>query len=77
MAGKEVIVLDAEVLSVVGDGAFEARLANGHRFTAYVPAKKRGPESRRIRPGSRVRVRFSPFSMAQAEILLDEAGGEE
>lgn len=77
MGGKEVIVLDAEVVSVVSDGAFEARLANGHRFTAFVPRQKRADRLAKIKPGSAVKVKFSPYCMEQAEILFDTEGAEQ
>jgi len=76
MRGKEVIVLDAELISVISEKAFEARLANGHRFTAYVRSWARGRGARPLGPGSRVKVRFSPYSMAQGEIMLDKKGNE-
>ena len=71
MRGKEVIVLDAELISVISEAAFEARLANGHRFTAYIPSSQGRGGALKLRPGSKVKVRFSPYSMAQAEIVLD------
>lgn len=62
-------MLDAEIESVVEPRAFRARLGNGHMLTAFL--RKGSPQAERLYcvPGSRVRVRMSPFDMSQGEIM--------
>ena len=76
MRGKEIILLDAEVESVLDTRAFRARLGNGYEFTAYVPREKAPASGLACRPGVRVRVCMSPFDMSSGEIvdLLEDRG---
>ena len=70
MQPDEQIVLDAEIADVLQTRAFRARLGNGHEFIAYVAAAVKSAPAlgERIRAGSRVRVRFSPYDMTRGEI---------
>jgi len=60
-------VLDAEIVDVVSERAFRARLDNGHELIAYIPA---GDFCASCRPaaGARVRVEFSPGDMRRGRI---------
>lgn len=68
MRGKEIIRLDAEVVSVIASMAFRARLSNGHEFTAYVPRENGGAVAD-VHLGGRVRVELSPYDMSRGEII--------
>lgn len=67
MRGKEIITLDAEIVSVINTRAFRARLKNGHEFTAYWPEDK-NPPPKPCAPGMRVYVVMSPFDMSCGEL---------
>ena len=69
MRGKEIIELDAEVVAVINNRAFRARLGNGHEFTAFVPREKMPASGGVCLPGARVRVQMSPFDMSRGEIV--------
>jgi translation initiation factor IF-1 len=67
---KEIIILDAELISVIGHAAFQAQLGNGHRIVAF--ARKADRErAGQLQPGTRVKVRMSPFDMSKGGILFD------
>lgn len=65
--GKEIIGLDAVIVSVLSEKAFRARLANGHEFVAFLPAR-RCDVKRDWAVGDRIAVRMSPFDMSKGEI---------
>ena len=67
---KEIIVLDAKVLDVIGNAAFRAELANGHRLVAFLRGAARA-EAARIAPGDTVKVELSPFDMSKGCIRLN------
>ena len=69
MRGKEIIELDAEVVSVIELRAFRARLGNGHEFTAFVPREKAPASGWVCLPGARIRVAMSPFDLSRGEIV--------
>ncbi len=76
MRGSEIILLDAEVTSVINTRVFRARLGNGHELTAFVPREQSPPDGRVYLPGTKVRVCLSPFDMSRGEIVenLKERG---
>jgi translation initiation factor IF-1 len=75
MNKKETILLDARLLTVIDNNAFDAELPNGHRFTAFFG---RG-DARRCRPeiGDAVRVEMSPYDMSKGRLVTAEDGYNE
>ena len=69
MRGKEIIVLDAKVTSVIDLRVFRARLGNGHEITAYLPRPKASAPGVVCAPGTPLRVAMSPFDMGRGEIV--------
>jgi translation initiation factor IF-1 len=67
---KETILLDARLLSVIDNNAFDAELLNGHRFTAFF---RRG-EVRCAKPeiGEEVRVEMSPYDMSKGRMVTNQ-----
>jgi len=61
-------MLDARLISMVGEAAFEAELANGHRVVAYFADKKYADRAG-FKPGDMVRLEMSPFDMSQGRIV--------
>lgn len=71
MSDPEKILLDAEIISVISEKAFWARLRNGHRLVAfYVGAPPVGGGA----AGDWVRVELSPFDMSKGRIAGRAAG---
>ena len=70
MSENEIIVLDAELVSMLEPRAFRARLGNGHELTAFLRRGNSPMEETPLHtPGERVRVRMSPFDMSRGEIV--------
>lgn len=70
MCENEMIVLDAELVSMIEPRAFRARLGNGHELTAYLRRGSPLTEGALLCvPGGRVKVRMSPFDMSRGEII--------
>ena len=67
---KETILLDARLLSVIDNNAFDAELPNGHRFVAFFG---RG-ETPRVRPeiGDVARVEMSPYDMSKGRLVTNQ-----
>ena len=67
---KETILLDARLLSVIDNNAFDAELRNGHRFTAFF---RRGGV-RRVVPkiGEEERVEMSPYDMSKGQLVTNQ-----
>ncbi len=63
---KEMILLDAEIVSVLACSAFRARLENHHGFVAITGGG--APPGGPLGPGDRVRVAFSPYDMSTGRI---------
>ena len=68
MNEEEPVELDAEILSALDERAWQAVLANGHRFTAFFPQGRAASRGELLQPGAHVRVRMSPFDMSRGEI---------
>ena len=68
MNDAEQIVLDAVVRDVLEKGVYRASLANGHEFTAYVPGDRSLLPEGFGGPGTKVRVRMSPFDFSRGAI---------
>lgn len=68
MNDAEQIVLDAVVRDSLERGVFRASLANGHEFTAYVPGDRNHLPEGFGAPGTKVRVRMSPFDFSRGAI---------
>ena len=75
MEKKETILLDARLLSVIDNNAFDAELPNGHRFTAFF-GRRNVP---RFRPeiGDTVRVEMSPYDMSKGRLVTKQDGHNE
>ena len=70
MHEKEIIRLDARVVGVIGNSAFRAELANGHRIVAFTV----GPDKEKtatLGPGDVVKVEMSPYDMSRGRINLN------
>ena len=67
---KEKILLDARLLSVIDNNAFDAELRNGHRFVAFF---RRG-DVHRTRPeiGGEARVEMSPYDMSKGRLVTNQ-----
>jgi translation initiation factor IF-1 len=67
---KETILLDARLLSVIDNNAFDAELPNGHRFVAFFGRH----DVYRIRPeiGEEVRVEMSPYDMSKGRLVTNQ-----
>lgn len=67
MQKKELIVLDATLVSVLECSVFRARLENGHEFVAVAKTKRAmaGP----YQVGQQVRVEFSPFDLSTGYVM--------
>lgn len=69
---KETILLDACLLSVIDNNAFDAELRNGHRFVAFF---KRGDTHRNmLKTGDRIRVEMSPYDMSKGRLVTNQDG---
>jgi translation initiation factor IF-1 len=70
MREKEIIRLDARVVDVIGNSAFQVKLENGHPFVAF----SIGPDKERttsLGPGDVVEVEMSPYDMSRGKICLN------
>jgi translation initiation factor IF-1 len=70
MDKKETILLDARLISVIDNHAFDAELCNGHRFVVFVGRGDHGKEMPKA--GVHVRVEMSPFDMSKGRLALDQ-----
>lgn len=70
MHEKEIIRLDARVVGVIGNSAFRAELANGHRIVAFAAGPDK-EETATLGPGDVVRVEMSPYDMSRGRINLN------
>jgi translation initiation factor IF-1 len=67
---KETILLDARLLSVIDNNAFDAELRNGHRFVAFF---RRGDMHRtRLEIGEEVKVEMSPYDMSKGRLVTSQ-----
>jgi translation initiation factor IF-1 len=67
---KETILLDARLLSVIDNNAFDAELRNGHRFVAFF---RRG-DMHCARPeiGEEAKVEMSPYDMSKGRLVTNQ-----
>ncbi len=70
MEKKETILLDARLISVIDNNAFDAELRNGHRFTAFLGRHDQGGEMPQT--GAFVKVEMSPYDMSKGRLVLDQ-----
>ena len=70
MEKKETILLDARLLSVIDNNAFDAELHNGHRFVAFSGRA----DKPRVVPeiGSEVQVEMSPYDMSKGRLVTNQ-----
>jgi len=67
---KETILLDARLLSVIDNNAFDAELGNGHRFTAFFGRGER--DAQRPESGDCVMVEMSPYDMSKGRLVTNQ-----
>ena len=67
---KETILLDARLLSVLDNNAFDAELRNGHRFVAFLERGDRSGEKPQV--CEQVTVEMSPYDMSKGRLVLDQ-----
>ncbi len=70
MEKKETILLDAHLISVLDNNAFDAELRNGHRFTAFIRHSDLGGGLPQV--GAQVTVEMSPYDMSKGRLVLDQ-----
>ncbi len=70
MEKKETILLDAHLISVIDNNAFDAELRNGHRFTAFIGRNDIGRELPQV--GAQVTIEMSPYDMSKGRLVLDQ-----
>ena len=70
MDKKETILLDARLISVIDNHAFDAELRNGHRFTAFLGREDMGRSLPQV--GAHVKVEMSPYDMGKGRLLLPD-----
>jgi len=68
MSEREIILLDAQLESVIEPHAFRAVLGNGHGFTAYIAMRDRTKELPKA--GENVKVEMSPYNMNAGRVIL-------
>ena len=56
------------VVEVFPNGTCRVELANGHRLCGFVP-HRRGPTSRRIVGGDRVKLSLTPYDLSVGRIV--------
>jgi translation initiation factor IF-1 len=54
---------------------FRIELANGHRLSGHVSARRQH-EATALKPGDRVNLEMSPFDFSKGRILLEERQNE-
>jgi len=71
MGKKETILLDARLISVIDNYAFDAELPNGHRFVAFLGRSDQGVRSPQV--GARYTVEMSPYDMSKGRLVIPGA----
>lgn len=69
---KETILLDARLLSVIDNNAFDAELRNGHRFTAFF--RRGGGRRAGLEIGKEAKVEMSPYDMSKGRLVTNQDG---
>ena len=72
MNKKETILLDARLLSVIDNNAFDAELPNGHRFVAFFG--RGGAPRPALEIGAMARVEMSPYDMSKGRLVTNQDG---
>ena len=72
MNKKETILLDARLLSVIDNNAFDAELPNGHRFVAFF-GRGDAPRSA-LEIGATAKVEMSPYDMSKGRLVTNQDG---
>ena len=70
MDKKETILLDACLLSVIDNIAFDAELRNGHRFVAFFRRGEWGSQPPKV--GAQVTVEMSPYDMSKGRLVIEQ-----
>jgi len=69
VSGSEIIRLDAQVVGVVAQSVFRARLANGHEIVVFAAKAEDKAATESIGIGDRVSVEMSPYDMATGRLV--------
>ncbi len=70
MEKKETILLDANLISVIDNNAFDAELRNGHRFVAFLGRDDIGRCAPQV--GTQITVEMSPYDMSKGRLVIDQ-----
>lgn len=70
MDKKELILLDAELICVIDNNAFDAELRNGHRFVAFLSRADLGRCAPKV--GAQIKVEMSPYDMSKGRLVLNQ-----
>ena len=71
MHNRELIVVDAKLVTVIDNNTFRAQLPNGHGLVAF---RRRGAPGIALQPGQTVQLRMSPFDMSVGEVVAEMDG---
>ena len=71
MARKDGITVEGRVVEALPNTLFRVELANGHRFLAHLPARRR-QTGEGIAVGDNVTVRMSPYDLSKGCITQQE-----
>jgi translation initiation factor IF-1 len=67
---KEIILLDARLVSVIDNNAFGAELRNGHRFVAFF---RRGDAGKIVpQVGAQATVEMTPYDMSKGRLVVNQ-----
>lgn len=64
----EIIRLDAEVVALLSERTFRAKLENGHELVAY-GRDEQLDFLRTLRVGDRIVAKMSPYDMSRGEVI--------
>ncbi len=68
---EDIIRLDAEIVAIVGQQLFRARLGNGHELIAHT-ARRDNLRAAELQVGMMVRLEMSPFDMSEGRIKFPD-----
>ncbi len=69
MDKKETILLDAQLISVIDNNAFGAKLGNGHHFVAFFGRNDKDRATLDI--NTEVIVEMSPYDMSKGRMVIN------
>jgi len=69
--GEDAFRVDARVTVVSPNGTFQARLANGHRLTAFLTGRDEKNFAGQINAGDVVKLQLTPYDLSVGRILVE------